>query len=64
MQVNELQKIVQQELEIYNFNDPFDYERASLNIAQKLANRVIPKIAEVKQMALEDTKDDIANEDN
>jgi len=51
MSKEEIQKIVKQELEIYNFDDPFDYERASLNITDKLSNRlgklVMPKIAEV-----------------
>jgi len=36
----EIIKIVKQELEIYDFNDPFDYDRASLNIANKISSQL------------------------
>ena len=42
----EIIKIVKQELEIYDFNDPFDYDRASLNIANKISSQLEAQVSQ------------------
>ena len=44
MTKEEIKKTVKQELEIYDFNDPFDYDRVALAISEKLSSQLEPLV--------------------
>ena len=48
MTKEKIQKIVKQEVELYDFSDAFDYDRVALNISNRLEKLVIPKIASIE----------------
>ena len=51
MTKEKIQKIVKQEVELYDFSDAFDYDRVALNISNRLEKLVIPKTADRKLTA-------------